>query len=202
MLDGRVVLLTGTGTTLGDGLAEGLAALGADVLPIAGPADVVAPADALVHAAVVAAALEPRALVDVDDGRFEEIWEGTMRMSLALLQAVHGIVTRVVFLTPTLSMSGAELLTPYAAAVEGQRLLAKSAARQWGADGITVNCVARAPELVGATVGGMALSAPALGGAGDPATDLAPVVAFLCSEAAHFVTGTTITADGGVWMAP
>jgi 3-oxoacyl-[acyl-carrier protein] reductase len=202
VLDGRVVLLTGTGTPLGDGLADGLVALGARVVAIDGPADVVAPADALVHAAVVPAALEPRPLVDVDDGRFEEIWEGTMRTSLALLQAVHGVVTRVVFLTPTLSMSGAELLTPYAAAVEGQRLLAKSAARQWGADGITVNCVAPAPELVGAQVGGMALSAPALGGAGDPAADLAPIVAFLCSEASHFVTGTTITADGGVWMAP
>ena len=197
-----MVLLTGTGTTLGDGLADGLRAHGAEVVPIDGAGDVRAPADALIHAAVVPTAVEPRPLVEVDDVRWEEVWEGTMRTSLALLQAVHGIVSRVVFVTPTLSMSGAELLTPLTAAVEGQRLLAKSAARQWGADGITVNCVAPAPSLVGAEVGGMALSPPALGGAGDPATDLAPVVAFLCSEASHFVTGATIGVDGGVWMAP
>lgn len=202
MLDGRVVLLTGTGTALGDGLADGLRALDAEVVPIVGADDVRAPADALVHAAVVPSAVEPRPLVEVDDALWEEVWEGTMRTSLALLQAVHGIVSRVVFLTPTLSMSGAELLTPLAAAVEGQRLLAKSAARQWGAEGITVNCVAPAPALVGAEVGGMALSPPALGGVGDPAADLAPIVAFLCSEAGHFVTGATISADGGVWMAP
>ena len=75
-------------------------------------------------------------------------------------------------------------------------------ARQWGADGITVNCVAPSPELLGLEAGEMALSAPALGRAGDPEADLAPIVAFLCSAGSHFLTGATLTADGGVWMAP
>jgi NAD(P)-dependent dehydrogenase (short-subunit alcohol dehydrogenase family) len=148
----------------------------------------------------------PMFLADVSDEQWWAVWEVTMRTSLWLCQAVHphlaGNDGRVVFLTPTLSMSGAEELAPLAAAVEGQRLLAKSAARQWGADGITVNCVAPSPSLVGVEAGEMALSAPALGRAGDPAADLAPIVAFLCSTGSHFLTGATLSADGGVWMAP
>lgn len=196
------MLLTGTGSPLGDGLADGLRAAGAEVRAISSPAEVTAPADALVHAAVVPAALEPVALAECDDARWDEVWEGTMRTSLALLQAAHGVVRRVVVMVPTLSMSGAEGFAPLAAAVEGQRLLVKGAARQWGSDGITVNCVAVDPSLLGIAVPGMALSAPALGGPGDPATDVAPTVAWLCSQASHFVTGLTITIDGGVWMAP
>ena len=37
-----------------------------------------------------------------------------------------------VVITPVVGMSGAAELGPYSAAVEGVRLLAKSAARQWG----------------------------------------------------------------------
>ena len=101
-------------------------------------------------------------------------------------------------------MSGAEQLVPYTAAVEGRRLLAKSAARQWGPDGITVNCLAVAPELVPIGVDSMAVSlaVPALGGPGDPESDLGPVAIHLLSDAGHFVTGVTLCADGGVWMAP
>ena len=37
---------------------------------------------------------------------------------------------------------------------------------------------------------------------GDPEADLAPVVAWLLGDGAHFVTGLTLSVDGGVWMAP
>lgn len=220
MLGGRVVLVTGGDRPLGAGLAAGLRSAGATVglvdgaLPdreaaaaavAAAVAEVGVP-HALVHAAVEPAGLEPMPLIDVDDERWWSVWEGTMRSSLWLCQAVHphlvGNDGRVVFLTPTLSMSGAAGLVALSAAAEGQRLLAKSAARQWGVDGITVNCVAPAPELLGLDAGEMALSAPALGRAGDPAADLGPIVAFLCSAGSHFLTGATLSADGGVWMAP
>jgi 3-oxoacyl-[acyl-carrier protein] reductase len=111
---------------------------------------------------------------------------------------------RIVLVTPTVSMSGAEQLVPYTVAVEGQRLMAKSAARQWGPDGITVNCLAPAPEHVPIGVASMSVSLapPALGGPGDVVKDLGPVAAWLASDAAHFLTGATVSADGGVWMAP
>jgi NAD(P)-dependent dehydrogenase (short-subunit alcohol dehydrogenase family) len=220
VLEGRVVLVTGGAQPLGAGLAAGLRSLGATVGLVEGALDdrdgalaAVAEAvssvgrpHALVHASVAAAGVESMPLVDVDDERWWSVWEATMRASLWLCQAVHphlaGNDGRVVFLTPTLSMSGAEGYVALAAAVESQRIFAKATARQWGGDGITVNCVAPAPSVVGLEVGDMALAAPALGRAGDPEADLAPIVAFLCSAASHFLTGATLSADGGIWMAP
>jgi 3-oxoacyl-[acyl-carrier protein] reductase len=167
-----------------------------------------APVSAVVHTAMTPIAYEPIAFADVDDERWDLIWEGTMRAALAVLQAsfasMRGHDGRIVFVAPTVSMSGAERLVPYTTAVEGQRLLAKSAARQWGPDGITVNCVAVAPEQVpiGVSSTATSLAPAALGGAGDPEHDLGPVVVFLLGDAGHFVTGATISVDGGVWMAP
>jgi NAD(P)-dependent dehydrogenase (short-subunit alcohol dehydrogenase family) len=166
------------------------------------------PVDAVVHTAMNPVAFEAVPFDAVDDERWDLVWEGTMRSALAVLQAsftvMHGRGGRVVLVTSTVSMSGAERLVPYTTAIEGVRLLAKSAARQWGPDGITVNCVAAAPEQVPIGVASTAtsLAPPALGGPGDPERDLGPVVAFLLSDAGHFVTGATISVDGGVWMAP
>jgi NAD(P)-dependent dehydrogenase (short-subunit alcohol dehydrogenase family) len=89
---------------------------------------------------------------------------------------------------------------------EGERLLAKSAARQWGKLGITVNCVAVRPELffpeLDTGASDLSLARPALPGTFDVVADIGPVVEFLSSDAAHYVTGETISVDGGIWMAP
>ena len=45
-------------------------------------------------------------------------------------------------LVPTLSLVGAAGYGPWAAVTEGQRALAKAAARAWGSRAVTVNCVA------------------------------------------------------------
>ena len=67
-----------------------------------------------------------------------------------------------------------------------------------------MNCLAPAPEHVpiGVASSEVSLAPPALGGPGDAETDLGPVVVFLASDDAHFLTGETLCADGGVWMAP
>jgi len=126
---------------------------------------------------------------------------------LAALGAAGGAVAAVDVAGTVTILEGEALITRAATrlrAVEGVRLLAKSAARQWGPDGIRVNCLAPAPEHVPIGVGSgvLALSPPALGGAGDVERDLGPIVAWLLSDDAHFVTGITLCADGGVWMAP
>ncbi len=168
------------------------------------------PVDIVLHTAVDPIAVEPVPLVEMDDDRWEAVWEAMMRSSILCCQAAFtqmaGRGGRIIFSTPTISMSGAAGLVAYTVAVEGQRLLAKSAARQWGSRGITVNCVAPAPDLGDADEAGggsyLPLAQAALGGPGDPETDLGPVVVFLASDAGHFVTGATITVDGGIWMAP
>lgn len=222
-LDGRHVVVTGGATAIGDGLVAPLREAGAGVSQVDdaqlatrdsvqaafdAAAAAHGPVDAVLHAAMPAVAFEQIELVDCDDARWAAVWEGTMRATLFVLQAAHGQMAgrggRIVLVTPTVSMSGAAHLVPYTTAVEGQRLLAKSAARQWGPDGITVNCLAPAPEHVPIGVDSMTVSIapPALGGPGDVGADLGPVVVWLMSDGAHFVTGVTVCADGGVWMAP
>jgi 3-oxoacyl-[acyl-carrier protein] reductase len=205
-LDGRTIAVTGAGSTLADGLGAALVAAGANVL--AGLDRVSAALDGVVHAAMPAVAYERMPFHEVDDARWDAVWEQTMRDAIAVLQtgyrAMHERGGAFVVITPVIGMSGAAELGPYSAAVEGVRLLAKSAARQWGADGIRVNCLAPAPEHlpIGVDSGALALSPPALGGPGDVEADLGPIVAWLLSDDAHFVTGVTLCADGGVWMAP
>ena len=166
------------------------------------------PVDIVVHSAIPELAFEAIAFEQVDDARWDAVWEATMSSAINALQLgfeqMGGRGGRFVFVTPTVSMSGAARLVPYTTAVEGIRLLAKSAARQWGPDGITVNCLAPAPEHVPIGVASIdvSLAPPALGGPGDPVTDLGPVVVFLASDASHALTGATLCADGGVWMAP
>ena len=205
-LDGHTIAVTGAGSVLADGIAAALAASGANVL--AGLDRVSVALDGVVHAAMPAIAYERMPFHEVDDARWDAVWEQTMRDTIAVLQAGYRAMRErggaFVVVTPVVGMSGAAELGPYSAAVEGMRLLAKSAARQWGGDGIRVNCLAPAPEHVpiGVGSGALVLSPPALGGPGDVEADLGPIVAWLLGEDAHFVTGVTLCADGGVWMAP
>jgi NAD(P)-dependent dehydrogenase (short-subunit alcohol dehydrogenase family) len=155
-------------------------------------------ADVLVLAAIDEELLVARPFVDVDPELWERVWEASMRAMVASLQSVLPGMRdrgwgRVVVVTPTASMSGVAGLAPLCAVVEAQRVLAKSTARQWGAHGITVNCLAPGePGSAGA------LAPPALTG---PA-DVGGVLRFLVSDASAHVTGATLCVDGGVWMAP
>lgn len=223
-LVGRVAAVTGTRLSLGRGISDALRDAGAAVGEVGDDAlrtrdDAVAafaavaleyggPVDIVVHAAMPDVAFEPMPFEQVDDERWGAVWEGAMEGAIHVLQAgyeqMRGRGGRFVFVTPTVSMSGAAGLVPYTTAVEGQRLLAKAAARQWGPEGITVNCLAPAPEHVPIGVESVAVSLapPALGGPGDVRTDLGPIVVFLAGAAGHALTGATLSADGGVWMAP
>ncbi len=88
------------------------------------------------------------------------------------------------------------------AARAGVENAARTAAVEWAPHGIRVNCLA--PGLVDS--GGLAVYPEAARAAfgranpqhalGDP-WDMAQIIAFLASDAARYLTGTTITADGG-----
>jgi NAD(P)-dependent dehydrogenase (short-subunit alcohol dehydrogenase family) len=84
---------------------------------------------------------------------------------------------------------------PYDMAKEAVRALTRVAAREWGADRITVNNV-----LPIANTWGEADVPPptnALARYGSPDEDVAPVVLFLASKDAQFMTGYSLTPDGG-----
>ena len=98
----------------------------------------------------------------------------------------------------------------YAAAKEGIRGLSRVAATEWGPDGVRVNVVCplamteslrewkeHYPELYEKTIQGIPL-----GHFADPKEDIGRVCVFLASEDAHYVTGETITLQGGSGLRP
>ena len=93
----------------------------------------------------------------------------------------------------------------YAAAKEAIRGLSRVAANEWAPYDIRVNVVC--PMALTAGVAQWAEARPEqyaqsaasvpLGRFGDPEEDVAPIVAFLASDDARYMTGQTVMADGG-----
>jgi NAD(P)-dependent dehydrogenase (short-subunit alcohol dehydrogenase family) len=152
-------------------------------------------------AVVICPYIDPvaRPFHELTDADWNAAWEQPMQALIADLQAAfHGGAKRVVVIVSTTGMSGGAQYAHAAATAEAARVLVKSAARQWGAHGVTVNAVALDPSVM--------LDSPGLAGPtsiAPPALDHADpqaLIDFLCSEAAGDVTGQTFVVDGGVWM--
>lgn len=101
--------------------------------------------------------------------------------------------------------AGAWLHGDYNATKDAIRGLTRSAAAEWARFNILVNAVAPAAagtvfEELSRAMPGFAETAAAmnpLGRVGDPEEDVAPVLVFLASDDARYVTGETIHVDGG-----
>ncbi|MBB4594781.1 SDR family NAD(P)-dependent oxidoreductase [Xanthomonas cannabis] len=85
---------------------------------------------------------------------------------------------------------------PYNMAKEAIRALTRTAAREWGADKITVNTILPVAQTWGPEANVPAPTNP-LGRYGSPEEDIAPVVLFLASADGQFITGSSLTPDGG-----
>jgi 3-oxoacyl-[acyl-carrier protein] reductase len=110
-----------------------------------------------------------------------------------------------VVLTSEAGFEGKAKLSVYAAIKAAQRGIVRSLAREWGPHGVRVNCVAplaatpamdRAFEM-DPEMAARVLGRNPLGRMGDSATDIGPVVRFLLSADARYLTGNTLMADGG-----
>ena len=99
-------------------------------------------------------------------------------------------------------------LGEYNAAKAGIAALTRTAAREWGRQGITANAIApgawtkRGQDYAARDPEGFAraMAARPIGRLGDPETDIAPVALFLASDDAQFVTGHVFYVDGGAHL--
>jgi 3-oxoacyl-[acyl-carrier protein] reductase len=219
VLDGRAVLVTHVATTFGQQLAMALGELGADVATTArafadrAGADAAFAAtprvDALVHVCVDDAGLVPEALIDTGPDEWDARGEAMLRDAIFAFQAAHARfraagIGRIVLVAPTSGFTGAGGFVPAGTAVEGVRALAKSAARQWGPQGITVNTVLVPPALVApALVAATTFEAsPAVGRQPHLRDDVGATIALFTAPTTAGITGSTVIVDGGSVMAP
>ncbi len=145
-----------------------------------------------------------------------EFWDRTMAVNvrgtfLAVRAAARsmragGSGGSIVIYTSTAGQRGSAVYSAYATSKGAQILFMRSMAKELAPDRIRVNCIApawtdtemAAPSLDALGREEVAASFP-LGRIGLPA-DVAGATCFLLSDLASFITGTTMTVDGGMDM--
>jgi len=165
--------------------------------------------DALAHNATSALSPKPTALRAVSLADVRDHVAVSLRGAYLLARAAHAALkaTRGAYLllTSEAGFEGKARLPVYAAAKAAQRGFARALAREWGADGVRVNCLAplaASPAMERAFALDPAMQARVLGrlplGAlGDPIADVGAAARFLLSDDARYVTGHTLMVDGG-----
>ncbi|WP_425930478.1 SDR family oxidoreductase [Pseudomonas sp. NyZ201] len=227
-LAGHRVLLVTPGCPALAGLGDGLSGLGADCREVFAAEDCAALApleaafarseaelgglDALVIAVGSALSREPRPLTGFSPEQWRDACLVPLRTTRQCLQAawrtLAGRAARIVLLGPNLALTGASGLTALSALGEGQRGLMKSAARQWGGQGIQLNWLGLDARVFARELDAQALArspemgdpAPALGRTPDLSWGVAESLALLIG--AHAFTGASLPVDGGFWMVP
>jgi NAD(P)-dependent dehydrogenase (short-subunit alcohol dehydrogenase family) len=131
------------------------------------------------------------------------------------MQAVHPIMKaggggRIINFASLNGEVGQRLTVDYNASKEAIRAITKTAAREWGPDGILVNAIA--PGAASPVYLAWAERQPRMAEEqnklkpiqrmGDPEEDIGGVALFLASDDSRYVTGHTIFVDGGSWLGP
>lgn len=139
------------------------------------------------------------------DLSFDTGFVATRNFMLAAYEELKKTRGAVVNFGSGVGLEGQPTQASYAAAKEAIRGLSRVVANEWARDGIRVNVVCPMamtqgvadwkedyPDMFAASEAKIPL-----GRFGDPETDVAPIVAFLCSEDSQYMTGQTVMADGG-----
>ncbi|MEO6124237.1 MAG: SDR family oxidoreductase [Ilumatobacteraceae bacterium] len=165
--------------------------------------------DGVVLNATSGSSPKPVVFIDVAMADVEDHVAVSLRGMHHLVRSTHEHLRAtqgsMVVLTSEAGFEGKAKLSVYAAIKAAQRGIVRSLAREWGPEGIRINCVAplastpameRAFEMDPA-MAARVLGRNPLGRMGDPATDVGPIVRFLLSSDARYLTGNTLMADGG-----
>ncbi len=155
-----------------------------------------------------AGALLRKPLAETSDAEFARIHAVNLQASFALGREAAGLMTqggRIVFTSSVNQWMPNPGLVAYGSAKAGIGGLARQMALELAAAGITVNAVA--PGTIETEFNRVAREAPLwherklalipAGRTGRP-EDVAGAILFLCSDLAGYVTGTTLTVDGGL----
>jgi 3-oxoacyl-[acyl-carrier protein] reductase len=167
---------------------------------------------AIVHNATSNRSSEPHRLEDADAALWDEhaavSLRGAYHCARAGFVALRDTRGTLVVMTSPAGMEGSRALPLYGTVKGALRGFVKSLAREWAPHGMRVNAVsplAQSPAMTRAIeqdptlAARIALRVP-MGRIGNAELDVAPAVVFLASGAAHFITGQTLTVDGGHFM--
>jgi 3-oxoacyl-[acyl-carrier protein] reductase len=200
------VVVTHGGAGFGRDLTDALRRQGADVHPVDPPLDRAGVAAALQGASTLVHVCgpdpQPAELTEVGLERWGRVVDGLLLDALAALQGAHDGRARIVIVVATIGIPGAARLVPYVTAIEGVRSMAKSAARQWGGLGLTVNLVGVPIELLAPGAAGLTSHMPPPVTTPPGADDVAHAVLAFALAPGVGITGAMTVVDGGAVMAP
>lgn len=130
-----------------------------------------------------------------------------MKAAYPYLKESHG---SVINFASGAGLSGKLGQASYAAAKEGIRGLSRVAATEWGSDNINVNVICplamteglvkwkkEYPDLYNKTIQNIPMQRFA-----DPKNDIGAAAVFFASESGHYITGETLTIQGGSGLRP
>ena len=166
--------------------------------------------DLVVHALYPAASRTPARIEEMSTDDWAAACDDPLEAAIRLARGAHRHLAArhgtIVFCVPLIGAAGAASLVALAGLAEGLRILARSLARGWGADGIRAHAVTLhpsmflAPEHAAAAAESTALHDPALGRLPSTA-EIAAVIDALADTKAAGLTGASLVMDGGTWMA-
>ena len=143
-------------------------------------------------------------IADLSPADWDDVVDTNLKGTWLCCREVHPVMRkggggRIINVSSMLGLVGLANRTPYSASKGGVTALTRAMAIEFAPDRINVNALCPGPFMTdmhdAAARAGMLASIP-LGRWGEP-VELGPAAVFLASEASSFITGTTLTIDGG-----
>jgi NAD(P)-dependent dehydrogenase (short-subunit alcohol dehydrogenase family) len=165
--------------------------------------------DGLINNAQTFRPLAP--IADVSEDDVDVFYRSGVKGTLWAMQAVYPHMRdqgwgRIVNFASSMGITGGSGFAAYNASKEAIRAITRTAAREWGAEGIVVNAIAPAAATHHGEAGKQSegyrifIENCPMKRQGDPELDIGPIAWFLCSDACRYLTGHTFMADGGAFM--